>query len=353
MRRPSNDTLLALAAGGALGALGVLLARWGNPVNGGLCVSCFLENAAAALSLTDAPRMAALRPELPGFVAGSLLSALLFREVRPSAGRNPLLLFLLGVLLIVGSAVFIGCPIRALLRLAAGDLTALAGMAGLASGIGIGVLFLRSGMDLGGATPLRRPFQGWLGPALALGVFAFALLLPGLVTQAATGPGSLRAPLLLSLGAGALLGALAQRSRFCVTGAFANWFLARDRTLLAGLGAALLTAFLLSLATGGFRLSLWDQPGSHPDLLWGFLGMALTGLAAVMAAGCPFRQLVLMGEGKVDAAVTTLGMLAGAALVQSWGIASNAGGATAAGRAAVLAGLLFCVLVARFHREEV
>lgn len=67
--------------------------------------------------------------------------------------------------------------------------------------------------------------------------------------------------------------------------------------------------------------------------------MALVGLAAIFAGGCPFRQLVKAGEGDLDAVAVTVGMVAGAAVIQSWGLGASAAGVPAAGKVAVLLGL--------------
>jgi len=351
--RLSREMAGVLATGGAMGILGVLLARWGNPANSGICVSCFLENLSSSLGFSGNARMAAFRPELAGFVGGALAAALASREFRPRVGRFPLLGFLLGFLLIVGCSVFMGCPIKMVLRLGAGDLTAAAGTAGLVAGIWTGVRYLRAGVDLGTPRPQAAgALQGALLPAFFALLLALSLFFPGFLAASESGPGALHAPAFASLGAGLLLGALAQRSRFCVTGAFGNWFLARDRTLLAGLGAFFAAALAASMALGLFHPGVYEQPGSHPDHLWNFLGMALAGFAAVLAGGCPFRQLVMAGEGRVDAAMTGAGMLAGEAAVQAWGISSTSAGPTAAGKTAVLCGLFLCFLVARLHRRE-
>jgi hypothetical protein len=59
----------------------------------------------------------------------------LFRgEFKSSGGSSPLLRFLVGMLLIIGCAVFIGCPVKMFLRIAAGDLTAWPGWAGCSPG---------------------------------------------------------------------------------------------------------------------------------------------------------------------------------------------------------------------------
>ena len=68
-----------------------------------------------------------------------------------------------------------------------------------------------------------------------------------------------------------MIGALAQRSRFCVTGSFSNYFIVRDATLMRGLVALFLAALVVSILSGVFNPGLLGQPGSHPDHLWNFL----------------------------------------------------------------------------------
>lgn len=348
-----NDGLLILLSGLALGALGAALSFWGNPSNSGICISCFMENMAGAVRLHSNSRMAYLRPELAGFVLGAFAMSLAGREHRPRVGRFPLLGFVLGFFLVAGSSVFMGCPIKMALRLGAGDLTAAAGFAGLAAGVGTGAFFFRAGLDLGASTPSPGTFQAVLAPAAFAGLLGLSLAFPSVLASSVTGPGSQRAPLVLALASGLIIGALAQRSRFCVTGSLSNLFLARDWSLMKGLFALLASALAVNLAVGAFRPGILDQPGAHPDHLWNFLAMGLVGFASVLAGGCPFRQLVLAGEGAVDAALVVAGMAAAAGLVHAWGIASTSAGPTAAGRAAVMAGLVTCFAMVRLHRREV
>ena len=112
-----------LFAGLLMGGLGSALAYLGNPANSGICISCFMENATGALGLHANLRMQYIRPELLGFFLGSWGAAVLAREFRPRWRGAGASLFGFGFLMMVGSAVFIGCPIKAVLRLAAGDLT--------------------------------------------------------------------------------------------------------------------------------------------------------------------------------------------------------------------------------------
>ena len=352
MRWAKGDGPLIVAAGASMGVLGVALVYWGNPANSGICISCFVENLAGGLGLHANARMAYLRPELAGFVLGAFFMALAGREHRSRSGGMALTGFILGVFLIVGSSVFMGCPIKMMLRLGAGDLTALAGLAGTGAGVWMGVYYLRAGLDVGSSRTEERSFQGYLLPLLTLILFGAWLLHPDILTASVTGPGSRHAPVAVALLSGLAIGALAQRSRFCVTGSFTNLFLARDTGLMRGLAALILSAVFLNVALGFFRVGVLDQPGSHPYHLWNFLSMAMVGFASVLAGGCPFRQLVLAGEGAADAAVVVLGMVVGGGFVHQWGIASSSAGPTPAGKAAVLLGLIFCLAVVRAYRRE-
>ena len=126
-KRRSSDCYpkyLFVLTGAVIGVAGVLLSHLGNPANTGFCISCFMENVAGSLGLHHNVRMQYLRPEIMGFVIGSFVMALYKKEFAASCGSSPLLRFFVGILLIIGCAVFIGCPIKMVFRVAAGDLTA-------------------------------------------------------------------------------------------------------------------------------------------------------------------------------------------------------------------------------------
>jgi len=106
--------------GAIIGVLAPLLQRMGNPGNMGICVACFDRDIAGALGLHRADMVQYMRPEIIGFVLGSLVAAYLFKEFRPRAGSAPVVRFVLGAFAMIGALVFLGCPWRALLRLAGG-----------------------------------------------------------------------------------------------------------------------------------------------------------------------------------------------------------------------------------------
>src|SRR5208282_5458459 len=67
----NQDVLLMIASGLAIGGIGMWLSFLGNPRNAGICISCFMENLAGALSLHGNARMEYVRPELLGFILGA------------------------------------------------------------------------------------------------------------------------------------------------------------------------------------------------------------------------------------------------------------------------------------------
>jgi YedE family putative selenium metabolism protein len=333
-----------MASGLAIGGLGVWLSFLGNPRNAGICISCFMENLAGALSLHGNARMEYVRPELIGFVLGAAAMAFIGREFRAEGGSSPALRFLGGVVLLFGCGVFMGCPIRMALRLGAGDFTAATGLAGLVGGVWLGFVFLRRGFYLGEAAPMPL-LNGLLLPLAALGTLVALVVKSPLLQFSANGPGAERAPFAIAIGVGILIGALAQRSRFCITGNIGNALMARDYKMASGVLAMLGSALIVSLLTGSFTPGLEAQPGSHTAYGWSFLGMGLVGITSVMIGGCPFRQVVLASQGSVDAAAAVLGMLAGGALVQTWAINSTSAGPTPMGKVATLASFALILAV--------
>ncbi|MDA8414126.1 MAG: YedE family putative selenium transporter [Desulfobacteraceae bacterium] len=353
MNLRDRNLWVVILSGLALGTLGVLLAVWGNPANSGICVSCFIENSAGALGMHNNARMQYLRPELIGFLLGAVASAVIGREFKSRGGSAPLLRLVSGIFLIIGCSVFIGCPIKLLLRLTAGDLTAVAGVAGLVGGVWIGVKMAVNGVELG-PQQSEGTGGGLVMPFVFLLLLAFFIARPEFIIFSAKGSGAEAAPWLIALGSGLLLGALAQRSQFCITGSIRDLFLVGVRTyLIWGLGAFLLSAFVLSLATGRLHVGLYGQPGAHLDHLWSFLGMLLVGWVSVLIGGCPFRQLVKAGEGNTDAGLVVVGMFIGGAVSQSWGIAATAAGVPFYGKVAVLLGLALLSAVSLFIRQRI
>ncbi|KAF0220885.1 MAG: hypothetical protein FD174_882 [Geobacteraceae bacterium] len=343
---------MVVTAGFLLGALGILLSVWGNPENTGICVSCFIENSAGSLGFHDNPRMQYLRPELIGFVLGAVLSASVFREFRSRGGSAPLPRLVSGIFMMVGCAVFMGCPIKLFLRFTAGDLTAAAGIVGLVGGVWIGLKGLANGVTLGRQAQ-ERGGSGLLVPAFSVLLLIFLIIRPGFLIFSGLGSAAQHAPWLVALISGLLLGVLAQRSRFCITGSVRDTFLMGGRSpLLWGFMAFFIAAVSFNVATGRFHPGLYGQPGAHLEHLWSFLGMGLVGWISVLIGGCPFRQLIKAGEGDADAGLVVMGMFIGGALVQSWGIAATAAGVSLYGKVGVLLGFIFVLAACLVFRES-
>ncbi len=355
-----------ILTGAVIGVIAPLLVKFGNPPNMGICVACFERDIAGALGLHRAAAVQYIRPEIIGLVLGATIAALIFREFKARAGSAPIVHFVLGVFAAVGALAFLGCPWRANLRLAGGDLNALIGLIGLAVGIAIGVFCLKRGFTLGRAQK-TYPAVGWIMPLLMIGLLLLLLFRPvfgdaGPIYFSETGPGSLAAPVAISLGAGLLIGFLAQRSRFCTMGAVRDVILLRDTHLLSGLGALLVVAFITNLALGQFKAGFAGQPIAHSSSIWNFLGMALSGLAFALAGGCPGRQLFLSGEGDGDAAIFVLGMITGAAFAHNFTLAAKpdvikdgvltVGGLNPYGMIAVMLGIVVMLVFGFSMREK-
>ena len=266
-------------SGAIFGLLAMLLAIMGNPGNMAICIACFVRDMAGAMKLHSAEAVQYFRPEIVGFILGSFLISIATKEYKATAGSSPLIRFLLGMMMMIGALVFLGCPLRMLIRMSAGDLNAYVGLIGFAGGI----------RDL-------------------------ALL--------------------------------------------------KDASLISVLGGLFVVMLVYNIATGNFHLSFTGQPIAHAQHLWNILGLYVVGFSAVLAGGCPFRQLILTGQGSCDSAVTFLGMLIGAAVAHNFGLAGGAdsvadgvykvGGIGAAGQAAVLLGfaVLLAITLTHLPRKE-
>lgn len=352
--------------GAVIGVLAPLLQKFGNPANMGICVACFERDIVGALGLHRAAVVQYIRPEIPGFILGSLMAALFFKDFRARCGSAPLVRFVLGFCAMVGALVFLGCPWRTLLRLAGGDLNAILGIVGLTIGIAIGDQFLKHGYTLGRSRSTYTS-SGLIMPAFALGlllllVFAPQLSASGPIFFSEKGPGSMHAPIILSLAVGLIVGIIAQRTRFCTMGSIRDVLLVGDLHLMSGIIALTVAAFGTNLVLGQVHVGFSAQPVAHSNHIWNLLGMVLAGLAFVLAGGCPGRQLILSGEGDTDAAVFVLGMLTGAAFAHNFALASGpdsmvdgvlkVGGPSIWGMWAVAVGIVICLLIGWSMREK-
>ena len=349
LHRLWNPKVRIVLGGLVFGALASLAVTWGNPPNMGFCSACFLRDVVGAIGLHRADAVQYLRPEIIGLIFGAFLAALLFKEFRPRGGSSPIVRFFLGAFMMIGALVFLGCTVRAPLRLAGGDLNGLTAIIGLIAGILTGIQFLKKGYHLGRAGKAHW-LTAFMIPVITMGLLLFLAFRPSFIFFSAKGPGSLHAPFLISLGMGLLIGFIAQKTRMCFAGGWRDIFLVRDYYLFSGIAAFFVGALLINYITGMFSSGTYhwgfeNQPIAHSDHLWNFLSMSLVGLSATLLGGCPLRQTVLASEGDTDAGLTFLGMAAGAALAHNFLLASSPKGPSTFGPVAVVVGLLFCVLV--------
>jgi hypothetical protein len=388
-RRAIGPTAWILGGAGLfIGAVAAWLVSQGNPGNMGLCIACFLRDITGFFvgGSTNQAAVAYIRPEIVGIILGALGAALVTREFRPRGGSQPLVRFVLGFIFMVGALIFLGCTVRAWLRLGGGDLSALWGIAGIVAGVIIGVVFLKRGFNLGRAKAVARPL-GWLLPALAVVLLVFALVsaygtkpgwatvtpenaravVPGQVVVAPDGdglkvlkpadgngdptasivegavvaddgtvladaekvaatkpmPGGKRAALAVSLIAGLAIGVVAQRSRFCSIGGIRDAILVRRYDLLFGVIGLLIGATVVNLMLGQYVLGFEGQPVAHNDALGSFAAMTVATFAAVLLGGCPFRQVIMGAEGDADSFVAVAGMLVGAGATHFYNLASS------------------------------
>ena len=227
------------------------------------------------------------------------------------------------------------------------------GLVGFVLGILAGVFFLNRGYSLSRTHKLSA-LEGSFMPVVAIVLLVLLVVAPDFIhfTEAGKGPGAMHAALVLSLGAGLVVGAIAQRTRMCMVGGIRDLVLFRENKLLLGFvavfAAALVTNLVLTAATGHafFKLGFAEQPIAHTDGLWNTLGTFLLGFACVLLGGCPLRQTVLSGEGNSDSAVTILGLAAGAAFCHNFGLASSGTGPTANGMVAVVIGIVVVLAIA-------
>ncbi len=349
-----------IGVGGAIGILAALLQKLGNPGNMGICVACFERDIAGAIGIHRADVVQYMRPEIIGFVLGSFIAAHLFKEFRPRVGSAPIVRFILGMFAASGTLIFLGCPWRVALRLAGGDGNAIFGVLGLIFGIWIGTLFLKAGFNLGRNKPTHQT-AGWMLPLVMMGLLLLAFVFPqiagepknGILFYSVKGPGSMHAPLIISLVVGLLIGFIAQRSRFCTMGAFRDFLLFRQMHLLSGLLALITAAFAVNILLGQFHPGFQNQPVAHTQSVWNFAGMCLAGLAFALAGGCPGRQLFLAGEGDGDAAVFVFGMIFGAGIAHNFGLASSPTGIGAYGIPALIIGLAVCLFIGFTMRKNI
>ena len=118
-----SDSKKKLALAGVVcGIVAAVLAAMGNPANMAICIACFVRDTAGALKLHSASAVQYARPEIVGIVVGAFAISAATKEYRSTGGSSPLIRFVLGMIIMIGSLAFLGCPLRMVIRMSAGDL---------------------------------------------------------------------------------------------------------------------------------------------------------------------------------------------------------------------------------------
>jgi len=328
---------LKLPLVGALTAIvSVTLVILGNPGNMGFCIACFLRDTAGALGLHGAAAVQYARPEVIGIVIGALIVSLITKEFSSKGGSAPVTRFVLGACLMIGALVFLGCPLRMVLRIAGGDMNALIGSVGFVGGILLGMFFLNKGYSLKRTYDVSKT-DGFALPLLSLLLLAALIFVPAILLFSESGPGAARAPMVVALVAGLIMGGVGFISRLCFVGGIRDSVMFKDFSMLSGFIALLVVGIIGNIAFGQFNLGFGNQPVAHTEWLWNILGLGLVGFGSVLLGGCPFRQMVLAGSGNSDSTVAVFGMIFGAAIAHNFNLASSPAGTTVNGRIAFVA----------------
>ena len=345
---------LVMLCGLLVGAAAVILTKLGNPANMGFCIACFLRDIAGSMSLHQAGVVQYFRPEILGLIVGACIMAFIGKEFKPKGGSSPFTRFILGAIVMMGALVFLGCPLRMVIRIGGGDLNAIVGLAGFIVGILIGIVVLKGGFSLGRAYK-QSMAEGLVFPIIMIGLFVLSLVTTGLFAESTSGPGSMQAPIVAALCIALVVGALAQRSRLCMVGGLRDAVMFKEFGLLAGFGGILIAVLVGNAITGNLNWGMDGQPVAHTDGLWNFLGMTVVGWGSVLLGGCPLRQLILAGEGNTDSAITVFGMIVGAAMSHLWkiaGVAGAEGGANENTQTAMIICLVIVALVSVFNLKK-
>lgn len=368
---------LIIITGFVIGAAAVVLTKLGNPANMGFCIACFLRDISGSVKLHNAAVVQYFRPEILGIVLGAMVMALASGEWKAKAGSSPATRFVLGFLVMIGALVFLGCPLRMVIRMGGGDLNAFVGLAGFAVGILIGIGFLKAGYSLARNYEVGKG-EGFVLPIILLVFFALFLAVgyftpaylanakavadgvegakAGLFPISLSGPGSMHASFVVAFVVALVVGALAQRSRMCMVGGIRDVVMFKDFNLIFGFVAVFIAVLVGNIILGKFKgFSTVLQPISHSSEIWNFLGMVIVGWGSCLLGGCPLRQLILAGEGNADSAVTVLGMIVGAGFAHNFALAGSAdskvddvikvGGISANGQKVVIIALIILLAI--------
>ena len=353
---------LVILCGLLVGTAAVVLTKLGNPGNMGFCIACFLRDIAGSLGLQGASTvveetgetvrtLSNFRPEIVGIIVGACVLALCTKEFKPKGGSSPFTRFILGVFVMMGALVFLGCPLRMVIRIGGGDMNAIMGLIGFVVGILVGLIFLKGGFSLGRAHKQSKA-EGLAFPIIMVALFIVSIVGTTLYKSGAA-PGNKAAPWAIALVIAIVVGALAQKSRLCFVGGIRDAVMFKEFGLLLGFVGVIVAVMLGNIIVGnGLKFTTEGQPIAHTEWLWNMLGMTLVGWGCVLLGGCPLRQLVLAGEGNTDSAITVMGLIVGGGLSHTLKIASSGAGTAANGPTAVIVGLAIVLIISLVNLKK-
>ena len=229
-----KETILIIAAGLIIGAIAVGLVFFGNPANMGFCIACFIRDTTGALGFHSAAAVQYIRPEIVGLVLGAFILALVTKEFKPRGGSAPVTRFVIAMFVMIGCLMFLGCP------------------------------FLKKGYTLKRSYSMQKT-EGTIFTVLQLVILALLVATPAFIhfTETDGGPGAKHAAIGISLVAGLVVGALAQRTRLCMVGGIRDVVLFGEWKLLSGFLAILVAAFIGNAILGFWNPGFAGQPIAH------------------------------------------------------------------------------------------
>ena len=170
----------------------------------------------------------------------------------------------------IGALIFLGCPMRMVLRIAGGDWNALVGMAGFILGILTGIIFLNRGFSL--QRSYSQPASEGMGlPLVSIMLLVMLIAAPAFAFFSESGPGSMHAPMLISLAGGLAVGIVAQRSRLCFIGGIRDIVMFKDIRMILPFAFIFVTVLVGNLVTSRFNPGFAGQPIAHSESLWNIL----------------------------------------------------------------------------------
>ncbi len=342
MKKENSKIILT---GAIIGIAAVILVALGNPKNMGFCIACFIRDITGSLKLHNVEKLQYARPEIFAILLGSFIIAKIKKEYKSTGGSSPIIRFVLGFFIMIGALVFLGCPLRMVLRLGGGDGKAIFALFGFIAGIYSGSKFLGQGFSLGRTYKIEKN-NGYI----FISIISFLTILSALGVIGNLDK-TTHAPFIASFTFAIIVGIMAQRTRFCMVGGYRDIFLFKDFKLFYGSLSLLIVVLIGNIITNNFSFSI-----TMTNAIWFFLSMGLVGFAAALAGGCPLRQLILAGEGNSDSIITIIGMIFGAAISHNFAIASSPTTVNTNGKIAVIIGLLIisaiALIITKQKKEE-